>query len=145
MEVRQRVALGALGACYLALRGLASRCQATHVALRDHQAILRWNRGVACSLSDLLGGINAGTERLIALVDEFRAHDQSNTRTASFHMNRLMHAISDEIARAVRATNEGASSTRDLRETIYVEQDVAPVLRAQLESVLHNHMLRELV
>lgn len=148
MEPRQRVAIGALSMGYLALRHLLPKRTAVHERLRERTSMISWNRNLMIGLSDVLN-VSSDTDVLLNLIDEFRVHDESSVRTASFHMNRLMHEIEAELSRILRSTG-GANasltpSTRDLREQLYVQQDVVPVIRAHLEGILHNHMLRELM
>ena len=143
MDARQRVAIGALGLGYAALKTLLPQRTVIHERLREETELLKWNRGLVISLSDLMN-VTTDTTHLLEYVHEYRTHDQSSLRTASFHMNRIMHDINAEISRLLKS-GSASMSTRDLREQLYVEQDVVPVIRAHLESILHNHMLKELM
>ncbi len=143
MDIRQRLAIGTLGLGYVALKHMMPQRCVIHERLRDEADLLQWNRGLVISLSDLMN-VSTDTDRLLTYVHEYRRHDQSDMRTASFHMNRIMHDINAEISRLLK-TSSGSMTTRDLREQLYVEQDVVPVIRSHLESILHNHMLKELM
>ena len=143
MDSRQRIAIGTLGLGYVALKHMMPQRCAVHERLQSEADLLKWNRGLVISLSDLMK-VTTETDRLLEYVHEYRKHDQSSARTASFHMNRIMHDINAEISRLM-TTGAGSMTTRDLREQLYVEQDVVPVIRSHLESILHNHMLKELM
>lgn len=143
MDSRQRLAIGTLGLGYMALKRLVPQRTHVHERLRDRTDLLAWNRGLVMSLSDLMK-VTSDTDRLLAYVDEYRTHDESTSRSASFHMNRIMHDIHAEVTRLLKVGTT-SMTTRDLREQLYVEQDVVPVIRAQLETILHNHMLRDLI
>ena len=143
MDSRQRIAIGTLGIGYLALKHLLpSRC-VVHERLREEHDLIKWNHGLIASLSDLMN-LTTDTTRLIDYVHEYRIHDQSSLRTASFHMERVMRNIDSEMTRLLKAGST-SMNTSDLRDQLYVEQDVVPVIRSHLESILHNHMLKELM
>ena len=139
MDLRQRVAIGALGVGYLAITRLFASPLNLHERIAREPELVRWNSGIARSLSELLrtGG---NIDPLLELMRRFREHDQRPCRTSSFHMNRLMNEIFAELSTTVRKQNTSVS-TANLREQLYVEQDIVPVVRAHVEGVLHNHML----
>ena len=143
MDTRQRIAIGALGLGYVAVRCVASDGTRLHERVASDADLLAWNRSLSASLSELFRVAPCGA-RLMALVHEFREQDQRATRTSSFHMNRLMGAISTELQHIVRNGSRSLSAA-DLRENVYAEQDVVPAIRSHLESILHNHMLRTLM
>lgn len=146
MDLRQRLAIGTLGLGYLAMKRVLPQSTAVHERLREQTALLAWNRNLVIALSDLMSSVDAATDvaPLLRLLNEFCTHDRSASRAASFHMNRLAHDIDAEMGRLLRA-GRTSLTTQDLREQLYVERDVVPVVRAHLEGVLHNHMLRELM
>ena len=142
MEVRQRVAIGVLGLGYLAARQWMPRARALHPRIASDAELRRWNGGLAQAISELAHAVD-DVEALMVLVHEFRTHDQTPSRTSSFHMNRLMGQIHEALRATTRHT-ERTPTTERLRATMYIEQDILPIIRSHIESILHNHMLRSL-
>ena len=142
MDVKQRVALGALGVGYVALRTVLSHAPVIHERLADDAALLAWNRDLAGSLSELMR-VTSDTDHLMALVHAFRTHEQSGVRTASIHMTHRARDIERELTRLMTATH--GLTSEQLRQTLYVEQDVVPVIRERLEGLIHNCMLASLI
>lgn len=143
MDVKQRIAISAIGLGYLIVRNVAPATSRLHDQIASDTELVKWNRALSVSLSELLL-VTSCDMHILDLVREFRMHDQQSTRVSSFHMNRLMVSIASEMRRIVRHGSRSLS-TSNLRENVYVEQDVVPMISSHLESILHNHMLRNLM
>jgi hypothetical protein len=143
MDSRQRVAIGALGIGYVALKYMLPKRKELHASLAKERELIEWNRGLLVSISDLMN-VAHEREQLIEYIRDFCRHDKSSSRTSSFHMNRSMHDIHLEMSNILRSSSR-SMNTREMRDQLYVEQDVVPVIKSHLESILHNHMLRELM
>ena len=143
MDVKQRLAISAVGLGYLMLRNMNPSTSQLHEQVASDKELVKWNRALSVSLSELLR-VASCDSRLMGYIHEFREQDQRSTRSSSFHMNRLIGIISAELHHIVRHGSRSLNAS-DLRENVYVEQDVVPTIRSHLESILHNHMLRNLV
>lgn len=143
MDVRQRVAAVTLGLSYVVLRSLVPGATKLHERIASDAELLAWNRTLAGSLSELMRTV-ADTDDLMRMIHAFRTHDQAPSRTSSFHMNRLIKNISTTLTQMIRVQN-ASLTTAALRESLYVEQDVVPVIHTHLEGILHNRMLRDLM
>lgn len=143
IDVKQRIAIGAMGLGYLIVRNVAPATSRLHERIASDTELVTWNRALSVSLSELVRATSCDS-RILELVHEFREHDQRSTRASSFHMNRLMGSIAAEMRHIVRNGSRSLSAS-NLRENVYVEQDVVPMIRSHLEGILHNHMLRNLM
>ena len=143
MDMRQRIAIGALGLGYLVLKNVVPSKPSLHERIESDTELVKWNRPLSVSLSELLS-VAPCDSRIMDLIHEFRIQDQLSSRASSFHMNRLLPQISTELTNIVRNGSRSLGAA-DLRSNVYVERDVVPTIRSHLESILHNHMLKNLM
>lgn len=143
MDVKQRIAIGAMGLGYLIVRNVVPSATQLHETIASDAELLKWNRALSASLSEFIR-VTSCDVGIKALIHEFRCQDQQSSRASSFHMNRLIPQITIELKRIVR-NDVKAHNASVLRDSMYVEQDVVPAIQSHLESILHNHMLRSLM
>jgi hypothetical protein len=82
-------------------------------------------------------------DELMSLLNRLRVHDQEDRRSSQHHMNSIVNHIESVTKALVRP--KASASPQDLRDQIYVSEDVVPVLQTHLENILHNQMLRNMV
>ena len=140
---RQNIALGVLGLSYIWARRVRSSHPPLHHRIATETELIVWNERLTHLISDVGKLVDGDVfEELISLIHDLRIADTTRRRTSSFHMNAISNAIDARLQKSIRRVG---LTTEELRDLMYMEQDVIPLIRGQIENIIHNHMLSSLV
>ena len=138
--VMQGLAVASLGGAFLATKHLSKR--SLHEAIAKRTRIVAQAPSIAETLSHLTVLNDAsGLNHVMDLVEEILYHDLQKDKSSQWHISRL----SGEVVRCVIAMCDRIPVTADedvFYNTLLVRDEYVPQLTAQLEALLHNHLLR---
>lgn len=136
----QGLAVASLGGAFLATKHFSKH--SLHEAVAKRTRIVAQAPSIAETLSHLavlndMDGLNG----VMDLVEKILYHDMQKDKSSQWHISRL----SGEVVRGVVAMCDRIPVTADeegFYNALLVRDEYVPQLTAQLEALLHNHLLR---
>lgn len=133
--------LGGIGLACLAATRRAPSVKKLDARVAARTDLVKWNPQMAALVSQLAPVVpDATIDALLDDLDELRVHNASGMRTSAAHVN----AVGNRVAHRLKtecSTVDTSLSMEELRRRTYAQMDVVPVLEAQVQNIVHNHML----
>ena len=141
---RDVAATCAIGATYALLRASCATRTPLHPLVAQQTELVAWNYGLCAALSSLTEFVEESTmARLLAVVNDVRRHDERRDRTSSHYLSceiRNLEGMLDDCARV-----QSSMTADKLRQNTYMAKDVLPLIKSTCATILHNHLLRDMI